>query len=235
MRCRAALFVTVAILVSIPSFAAGRALDGGPVALNRAQTWCIAPMGPLPNWDLPGHPECKMVWRVLATKGDRTLYSARYAWPSSSRSAEPLRVLTEVLYEGVRGSRVVRKLYAVQDDEAHVRLEPLRLVTIAGSTVIESRVCMSATGECGRELAAWTDGRVAEIDNHTVAELRAKLPSGYDLKMNPDIDLTSMSGSGKAWAKGDADCCPSAAIEFTLRLDATELHVQDVKFQRRGT
>jgi len=41
-----------------------------------------------------------------------------------------------------------------------------------------------------------------------------------------------MSGSGKAWKRGDDDCCPSAAIEFTLRLDERELHVAELKFQR---
>jgi hypothetical protein len=175
-----------------------------------------------------------MVWRELAERDGRILYSARYAWPSPARSKEPLRVLTEVLYEGVRGGRVVRKLYAVQDDEVHVRLAPLRLLTVGGASIIESRVCMSATNECGRELAAWTDGRVEAIANHTVAEIRAQLPKGYDLKMNPEIDLLTLSGSGKAWAEGDADCCPSAAVEFTLRLDARELHVDELKFQRRG-
>ena len=234
MRTRILLFFSVAILGSARALAAGHVLDGAPVSLNQAQTWCIAQLGPLPNWDGPGHPECKMVWRELGRKDDRILYSARYAWPSPSRSAAPVRVLTEVLFEGVRGSRVVRRLYAVQDDEAHVSLVPLRLLTVEGRAVVESRVCMAATGECGRELAAWSDGRVDAIDNHTVADLRGKLPAGYDIKLNPELNLAAMSGSGKAWAKGDADCCPSAAIEFTLRLDAGELHVEDVKLQRRG-
>ena len=233
MRHRTVLSILLLLLGFAEASASGLVLDGGPVALNKAQTWCIAQVGPLPNWDGPGHPECKMVWRVLAERNDRILYSARYAWPSKTRSAEPLRVLTEVLYEGVRGSRIVRRLYAVQDDESHVRLEPLRLLTVSGTTVIESRVCMTGTGECGRELATWTDGRVEMIDNHTVAEIRSQLPKGYELKMNPELDLSSMSGSGKAWAERDADCCPSAAFEFTLRLDANALHVQNVKLTRR--
>jgi hypothetical protein len=234
MRIRVFLLLAVFVAGSERVHAAGRVLDGAPVSLNKAQTWCVAQLAPLPSWDGPGHPECKMVWRVLGQKDDRILYSARYAWPSPTHSAEPLRVLTEVLFEGVRGSRIVRKLYAVQDDEAHVRLEPLRLVTVGGASLIESRVCMTATGECGRELAVWSDGRVDAIDNHTVADLRGKLPAGYDIKLNPELHLAAMSGSGKAWAKGDADCCPSAAIEFTLRLTALELHVEDVKLQRRG-
>lgn len=234
MRTSIVLFAGIAMLASGRAFAAGHVLDGGPVALTRAQTWCIAQNGPLPNWNGPGHPECKMVWRVLAEKNDRILYSARYAWPSPARSAEPLRVLTEVLYEGVRGSRIVRKLYAVQDDEALVRLEPLRLMMLGGTRVIESRVCMAATGECGRELVTWTDAGVEAVANKTIAEIRSQLPKGYDLKMNPELDLASMSGSGKAWAEHDADCCPSAAFEFTLLLDANELHVKDVKLTRRG-
>src|SRR5258706_13555275 len=112
------------------ALAEARVLDGAPVSLNKPQSWCVAPVGPLPNWDTPAHPDCKMVWRTLAERDGRILYSARYAWPNAGRAAEPLRVLTEVLYEGIRGSRVVRRLYAVQDDEAHVRLAPLRLVTI---------------------------------------------------------------------------------------------------------
>jgi len=233
---RPSLFVLAGIMMLSSRYAAaaGHVLDGGPVSLSRAQTWCIAPNGPLPNWDGPGHPECKMVWRVLAERGDRILYSVRYAWPSPARSTEPLRVLTEVLYEGLRGSRIVRKLYAVQDDEALVRLDPLRLVTLDGTNVIESRVCMAATGECGREFATWTGKGVEAVENNTVAEIRSQLPKGYDVKMNPELDLASMSGSGKAWAARDADCCPSAAFAFTLHLDANALHVKDVKLTRRG-
>lgn len=228
-----ATFAVAVVLVGWGSaLASGQILDGAPVSINNASRWCIAQLGSVPNWDGPADPECKMVWRVLAERNGRTLYSARYAWPSRTRSKEPLRVLTEVLYEGIPGSRVVRRLFAIQEDEAHVRLEPLRVLKIGGVPVIESRVCMSGTGECGRELAAWAHDLVETIEDYTVTDIRSRLPKGYDLKMNPDLDLAAMSGSGKAWAKSDADCCPTAAIEFTLRLDGRELHVEELKFQR---
>lgn len=214
--------------------ATGQVLDGAPVAMTKAQSWCVSPRGPLPNWDSPAHPECKMVWRTLLSKDGRTLYSARYAWPSPISASTPLRVLTEVVYESLPGDRLVRKLYAVQDDEANVRLAPLRVLTVGGATILESQVCMSDTGECGRELATWTPGGVTAIEDHTVAEIRAQLPKGYDLKMNPAIDLAALTGAGKAWAKGDADCCPSGMIRFKLRLEDRELHVVDLRFQRGG-
>ena len=229
---RMILSINVIVLGWTCVLAGGQILSGAPVSLNKAQKWCISPVGPVPNWDSPAHPECKMIWRVLAERDGRILYSARQAWPSHSRSAEPLRVLTEVLYEGVPGSRVVRRLYAVQEDEAHIHLEPLRLVTIGGAAIIESKVCMTGTDECGRELVTWTGGRIETIDDRTVAEIRSRLPRGYDLKINPTIDLASMSGTGRAWKSGDADCCPTAAIEFTLRLDARELHVQELRLSR---
>ena len=229
---RATFSITVVLLGWGSALAGGRILDGAPLSSNNAQKWCIAQLGNVPNWDGPADPECKMVWRVLAERNGRTLYSARYAWPSRVRSKEPLRVLTEVLYEGVAGSRVVRRLYAIQEDEAHVRLEPLRVLKIGGVPVIESRVCMSDTGECGRELTAWAHDLVEPIEDYTVTDIRSRLPKGYDLKMNPNLDLAAMSGSGKAWARGDADCCPTGAIEFTLRLDGRELHVEDLQFER---
>jgi hypothetical protein len=234
MDLRAPVAAGIVLLSCSYASATGRVLDGAPISLNKAQTWCIAPGGPLPNWDAPAHPECKMVWRTLLEKDGRILYSARYAWPSPVHSSEPLRVLTEVVYEGLPGGRLVKRLYAVQDDEAKVRLAPLRAVTVGGATILESQVCMAGTGECGRELATWTQGSVAAIEDHTVAEIRAQLPKGYDLKMNPVIDLAALSGAGKAWAKNDADCCPSAAIRFTLRLEAKELHVGELQFQRSG-
>jgi len=222
------------ILLAGPgALAKGIVLDGGPVAINTAQTWCVAPSGALPNWDAPAHPECQMAWRVLAEKDGRILYSARYAWPSSMRAKGTLRILSEVLFEGTKGSRVVHKLYAVQDDEAHVRLAPLRMLTISGASVIESRVCMTGTEECGRELAQWSPGRVQAIEDLTVADIRSKLPKDFDLRMNPELDLASLAGHGDVWAKRDRDCCPSGTIEFTLRLEAGELRVEQLKFQRR--
>lgn len=231
---RIGLAIAAALMTASTAFATGRVLDGAPIALNKAQTWCVAPQGPLPNWDSPAHPECKMVWRTLFEKDGKVVYSARYAWPSPAHSAEPLRVLTEVLFEGTPGGKLVRRVYAVQDDEAKVRLAPLRVVAIGGRTVIESQVCMSGTGECGRELAVWTPGGVFPIEDHIVAEIRAQLPKGYDLKMNPAVDLDALTGAGKAWAKSDAECCPSAEIRFTLRLDERALHVGELKFQKGG-
>jgi hypothetical protein len=52
--------------------------------------------------------------------------------------------------------------------------------------------------------------------------------------MNPDVDLATMSGTGRAWRKSDADCCPSAAIRFQLQLDAGALRASSVKLERRG-
>jgi len=235
MRLRIPLALIVVSIACASAHAAGRVLDGAPVPINNAQNWCVSPLAPLPNWDGPAHPDCRMVWRVLAERDGRILYSARYAWPSPSRSSKPLRMLSEVLYEGVRGSQVVRRRFAVQDDEANVRLEPLRILTVGDATIIDSRVCMTDTGECGHELATWSGDTIEMIQDRTVAELRSELPNGYDIKMNPELDLATLKGSGKAWAKGDADCCPSAAIEFTLKLDAGELHVDEVKFERRAS
>jgi hypothetical protein len=228
---RFAPILVLSALFGVPgAHAAGRVLDGTPIALERAKTWCVAPSGALPNWDHPAHPECEMVWRVLAEKDGRILYSARYAWPSARPG---LRVLTEVLFEGIPGSRVVHRLYAVQDDEAHIRLAPLRLLAVAGASVIESTVCMGETRECGRELAIWVPGHVEAVKDRTVAEIRSKLPKRYDLRMNPDLDVAALLGKGRAWFERDPDCCPSATIEFTLRLTAGELHVDTMKFQKR--
>jgi len=233
MKHRILVALTALVLGTSAASASGRALDGTPMSIERAKTWCIAQSGPLPNWDTPAHPECAMVWKVFAERAGRVIYSARYAWPSPKSSGQPMRVLTEVLFEGAPGSRVVRRLYAVQDDENHIRLAPLRLLTVGGADVIESTVCMSETRECGRELAALRVGRVDAIKDHTVAEIRSQLPKDYDLRMNPDVDVASLLGTGKAWAKRDADCCPSAAIQFTLRLADGELHVEELKFQKR--
>jgi hypothetical protein len=170
-----------------------------------------------------------MTWRELAKGGGRVLYSARYAWPSSARGGQSSRVLTEVLFEGIPGSRVVRSLYAVQEDEARILLAPLAVHAIGDVTVLDARICMSGTTECGDEFAIWHDGRVETVKDHTIAEIRAGLPRGYDLNTNPRIDLASLSGRGAASTRGDADCCPSATLAFKLRLDGTELHVQDLE------
>jgi hypothetical protein len=212
--------------------AEGRVLAGNPMSIAKAQSWCIAPDRPVPSWDGPGHPECQMSWRELAERGGRVLYSARYAWPSPTRGDGRLRVLTEVLFEGVKGSRVVASLYAVQEDEARILPAPLRVHELAGRTIIESRVCMSDTTECGSEFAIWDNGQVEKIKNHTIAEIRERLPRGYDLNTTPQIDLASLSGKGSAWARGDADCCPSATFAFKLQFDGAALHVQDMQFRR---
>ena len=212
--------------------AESRVLDGHPVSMSKAQGWCIAPGNNIPSWDAPSHPDCKMVWRVLAERNGRVLYSARYAWPSPRRGAEPWRLLTEVLFEGAKGSKVVRCVFAVQEDEARILLAPLQVVEVGDGTILESRVCMSGTTECGSEFASWDPGHVEKIEDHTIAEIRAQLPKGYNLSTNPEIDLARLAGQGKASTRGDADCCPSATIAFKLRLQGTELHAQDMQFRR---
>jgi hypothetical protein len=229
---RSALLVGLVALGFASANAESRVLDGHPVPILKAQNWCIAPGINIPSWDGPSHPECKMTWRVLAERDGRVLYSARYAWPSPRRGGEAWRVLTEVLFEGAKGNRVVRGVFAVQEDEARILLAPLRVLEIDRGTVLESRVCMSGTTECGSEFATWSVGRVEKIEDHTVAEIRSQLPRGYDLNTNPQIDLAALTGRGKAWTRGDADCCPSASIAFKLRFDGSELHLQDMQFRR---
>ncbi|HEX4826167.1 MAG TPA: hypothetical protein VFV19_17845 [Candidatus Polarisedimenticolaceae bacterium] len=231
---RSAFVLVLGFAAASSARAAGRVLDGAEMPINTARTWCIAPTGELPNWTSPAHPECEMAWKVLAERDGRVLYSARYAWPSPSPAKAPLRVLSEVLFEGRRGTGVVRRLYAVQDDEAHVRPAPLHIFIVAGQPVIESLVCVPETGECGRELAAWAAGHMVPVRDLTVADIRAKLPPRFDLRMNPAIDLLALRGKGSAWAAGDRDCCPSASIEFTLRLVGGELRAGDLRFTRRS-
>jgi hypothetical protein len=229
---RCALLAGLVVLSLGRVNAESRVLDGHPVSLTKAQSWCIAPGNEMPSWDAPSHPECKMVWRVLAERDGRVLYSARYAWPSPRRGGESWRVLSEVLFEGVKGSKVVHCLYAVQEDEARILLAPLTVVEVGDGTILESRVCMSGTTECGSEFARWSNGRVDKIEDHSVPEIRSQLPKGYDLSTNPKIDLAQLSGEGKASTKGDAECCPSATIAFKVRLEGTELHVEELKFKR---
>jgi len=229
---RAALLVGIAVLASATARAESRVLDGHPVSMVKAQSWCIAPGDDIPSWDRPSHPECNMTWRVLAERNGRILYSARYAWPSPRRGGESWRVLSEVLFEGVKGSKVVHCVFAVQEDEARILLAPLQVVETGTGTVLESRICMSGTTECGSEFARWSDGRVEKIEDHTIVEIRSHLPRGYDLSTNPQINLPALTGLGKASTRGDADCCPSATIAFRLRLEGTELHVEDLQFRR---
>lgn len=229
---RSALVVALVFLPLASAKAESRVLDGNPVSSLKAQTWCISPGTDVPSWDIPANPECKMAWRVLVERDGRTLYSARYAWPTRIQGDRPTRVLTEVLYEGVPGSKVVRRLFALQEDETRILPAPLKVLEISGVPVLESRVCMTGTNECGSEFAFWRNGRIEMIKDHTVAEIRKGLPRGYDLHTNPQIDIASLSGQGKASTRGDADCCPSASIAFKLRLDGTELHLQDMQFTR---
>ena len=198
-----ALLVGLIVLPGMRTHAEGRVLTGHPMSIARAQSWCIAPDRPAPSWDGPGHPECEMTWRVLAERGDRVLYSARYAWPSPTRGDGRMRVLTEVLFEGAKGSRVVTSLYAVQEDEARILPAPFRVHELDGRTVIDSRVCMTGTTECGGEFAIWENGRVEKIENHAISEIRERLPRGYDLSTTPQIDLASLSGTGAASKRGD--------------------------------
>lgn len=229
---RRALPVALLGLPFAGSHAESRVLDGHPVSAVKAQSWCIAPGTNIPSWDALSHPECKMTWRVLAERNGRILYSARYAWPSPRRAGESWRVLTEVLFEGVKDPRVVHCLYAIQEDEARMLLAPMRVLENGAGTVLEARVCMSGTTECGSEFAIWGSRGVSKIEDHTLAEIRSQLPKGFDLNTNPQLDLVTLTGRGNAFARGDADCCPSASIAFKLRLDGTALHVQDLQFRR---
>jgi hypothetical protein len=232
LAIRCALFVGLLTIPLGQFHAESRVLDGHPVSLTKAQSWCIAPGNNIPSWESPSHPECKMAWRVLAERDGKILYSARYAWPSPRRAGEQWRVLSEVLFEGVKDSKIVHCVFAVQEDEARILLAPLRVVEVGDGTILESRVCMSGTTECGSEFARWSNGRVEKIADHTVSEIRSQLPKGYDLSTNPKIDLAQLVGEGKAATRADADCCPSGAFAFKVRLDGTELHVEDLKFRR---
>ncbi len=226
---RILIALAVALFTCGSLHAEARVLDGHPVSREKAQSWCIAPSEIIPSWDFPAHPDCKMIWREVARHEGRALYSARYSWPAPDRGDERGRILTEVLFEGLPQSRVVRCLYAVQEDSSRILLAPLRITSLGAATVVESRICMTGTAECASELASWNGRNVERVVDHTIDEIRASLPEGYALKSNPSFDLPSATGRAHAWSRADADCCPSAVVEFRLRLTGAELHAEGMQ------
>ena len=54
---RCALLVGLVSLPSASADAESQVLDGHPVSVQKAQTWCIAPGRNIPSWDGPSHPE----------------------------------------------------------------------------------------------------------------------------------------------------------------------------------
>jgi hypothetical protein len=239
----AAFLGTIAILllmVSRLSLGQTPPLHPAPVAVptSKAQS-CIGQSDPVPNWTGKAHPNCSVDWSKLGSMRGRTLYRARYQWPSDELLPDfpdtQYRVVVEVLFEGTGNAKEVTPLLAVQRDETYSFLRPLTIHYVGDLRIVEIRECLNGTGGCGQEFLVWRSGKVLEIPNSIRKQVEQRLPTGYHTAKSPEIDIDTLTGRGGVWLDSDPNCCPSASVTFTFSVSDRELMIRDFKFEKGQT
>lgn len=112
------------------------------------------------------------------------------------------------------------------------------LATIDGANVIDTpngafldvRYCWNGTGGCVQLTLIERGGKWARLRrDSTWAAVYEKLPTGYRPAKSEPIDFRALRWTQSLAAPGDANCCPSGYILFTLDVRDDLLTVKDYR------
>lgn len=140
----------------------------GAVPLHEARRQCFSTLeSHLPVWSGAPHQHCRVTWARLGQIEGTRLFRGQYVWPSNE--TPELMVVTEVLLEAPAAASRLNPIFATQEDQTYVYLDPFTLHSVSGRKLVEVRGCLNGTGGCKQDFLEYKAGKLTPIIN-TVPE-----------------------------------------------------------------
>jgi hypothetical protein len=114
-------------------------------------------------------------------------------------------------------------------------LDTLRWIPTSRAAFLELRICLNGTGGCGSEYLRLAAGEWRAVAQPFARDLQARLPHDHGLHTGLRLDLETLTGVWPVAAPGDANCCPSLELPFTLRLAGDSLVLLNARPLRPAT
>lgn len=109
-------------------------------------------------------------------------------------------------------------VWHVVRDRAFEFLDTLEWVHTDGDVFLVLGLCLNGTGGCHEEYLRFVGGGWHALEQPFAKELQSRLPADHWLHKGRQLDLATLTGVWPVSAPGDANCCPSLEIVFSLRL-----------------
>lgn len=174
---------------------------------------------------------CRVVNLVpLGTAGQDDWYVARYRRSvihADSFATDTMDLDELVLFARAPHASDARLAWHLVRDRDYEFLDTLRWVPTRHGVFLDLLTCLNGTGGCGDEYLRFDGARWRVITQPFAKDLQSRLPADHWLHKGRQLDLETLTGVWPVAAPGDANCCPSLELSFSLRLVNDALVLRD--------
>lgn len=122
-------------------------------------------------------------------------------------------------------------VWRLAKDRLYEFLGQVRSAPNEDAVLVGYNVCLNGTGGCFEHFllgaAAWTT--VSQVFLEDLAEF---VPDGWSIHKGRSLDLESLEGTQPIARPGDANCCPSGMMSFSVQLVGRELRLTHAEVLR---
>jgi len=195
--------------------------DSVRVAWTTATTRCVTPLRT--GFAIPAaDSSCRVVGVTsLGSTGDLDWRLARYRRRvilADTGFADTMDLDELVLLARGRDAAAAHVAWHLVRDRDFEFLDTLVWVPTSHGLFLALGLCLNGTGGCGTEYLRWDGDRWRAIAQPFARDLQARLPPDHWLHKGRQLDLETLAGVWPVAAPGDANCCPSLELPFTLQL-----------------
>jgi len=158
----------------------------------------------------------KTVWPVDCPEGSRIYFAA-----------DTLALDELALFARAPAAPDARLVWHLVRDRDFEFLDTLQWVGTSRGVFLDLRICLNGTGGCGNEYLRFDGERWRAVTQPFARDLQARLPPDHRLHKGRWLDVATLTGIWPVAAPGDANCCPSLELPFSLRLVADALVLLD--------
>jgi len=174
---------------------------------------------------------CRVVnLTLLGAAGGREWHVARYrrsAILPDSEFTDTLDLDELALFAHAPDADEARLIWHIVRDRDIAFLDTLQWVPTSHGPFLDLLTCLNGTGGCGDAYLRFDGDRWHAIAQPFARDLQARLPPDHWLHKGRRLDLETLTGVWPVSAPGDANCCPSLEIRFSVRLEGDAMVLRD--------
>jgi hypothetical protein len=198
--------------------------------MSEASSKCVTPVEP-GQGEVVSHATCSVVEldSLHTAQGDLVLAARYVRWVRSTYATwlDSLEVHEVVLFETDEATRTASPVWhRVGADNFLGELEWGRQGRVH---LLQLFNCLRGTGGRVEEVLMRDQGQWSVVELPFLDALQEHLPEGYRLHKGRHIDLSTLRFEQPIATQGDANCCPSATLVGTLRLEGRRLRLHTVE------
>ena len=177
--------------------------------------------------------KCELIGgSLIGSIGGRQFQLVRYKRTvvNKVKEARLESTLDEVLIVELTQKGWARPIWSDFVNTEYATIDEANVIETRKGVFLDIRYCWNGTGGCMQLTFVHRKGKWARLrSDSTWAVVYEKLPVGYRTAKSEPIDFRALRWTQSLAAPGDANCCPSGYILFTLDVTDDLLSVKDYR------